>query len=134
MRIPGFTGATGGETRASEAEMPSDGGVSTLGEWEIGGASSLDSPLIVEVEEDRKDWVRGARWVSFNFLVSFHDILVIEGADVLLWGRMKRTQDEEDNNRVQCDPSRQKARLRRVSNAMNANGQSAGHPSRHNWC
>lgn len=67
-------------------------------------------------------------------LVSFHDILVIEGADVLLWGRMKRTQDEEDNNRVQCDPSRQKARLRRVSNAMNANGQSAGHPSRHNWC
>jgi hypothetical protein len=42
----------------------------TLGGLEATGvvaSSPLESPLIVEVEEDRpKDEVKGARWVSFN--------------------------------------------------------------------
>ena len=51
--------------------MPFDDGVEAmLGAWEATGVSSpapFDSPLIVEVEDDRpKPWVKGARCVSFN--------------------------------------------------------------------
>jgi hypothetical protein len=42
--------------------------VETLGDWEVTGVvSSLGSPLMVDVDDDRvKVWVKGARWVSFN--------------------------------------------------------------------
>jgi hypothetical protein len=47
-----------------------------LGVCETTGVSSPDSPLMVDVEDERvKVFVRGARCVSFNFLVSFHDIV-----------------------------------------------------------
>jgi hypothetical protein len=65
MRIPGFTGATGGETSDSEALIPSGLGDETVGVCAVSSFGSL--PLMVDVEEDRvKVLVKGARWVSFN--------------------------------------------------------------------
>jgi hypothetical protein len=88
MRIPGFTGATGGETRDSEAAVEAISGMHTqswshyvqipfvdvvveemLGGLEATGvraSSPFESPLIVEVEDERPKLVRGARCVSFN--------------------------------------------------------------------
>lgn len=95
MRIPGFTGFTGGETRHSEAAIPrgiSDrkpdslddrksipmpfdeavGVEAMLGGCEATGVSApspvpFESPLMVDVEEDRpKEFVKGARCVSLS--------------------------------------------------------------------
>jgi hypothetical protein len=76
--MPGWTAATGGETSDSEAVIPFDALVEILGVGvcEATGVSSPDSPLMVDVEEDRVNvCVKGARCVSFNFLVIFQDIV-----------------------------------------------------------
>jgi hypothetical protein len=89
-----LTGATGGETSDSEALIPLVLAVETLGDWEVTGVvSSLGSPLMVDVDDDRvKVWVKGARWVSFNFLVSFHDM--VKAGEERIGGR--ESMKEED--------------------------------------
>lgn len=86
--MPGLTGATGGETSDSEAAIPllevSD---DSLGVCDVAGVSSPDSPLIVDVEEERvKLCVKGARCVSLSLnilLVIFQDM--VKGRSGVSW-------------------------------------------------
>ena len=72
--MPGFGVITGTWVRASEAAIAFSCVGVAVPERPPGLLLSLS--VIVDVEGDReKVLVRGPRWVSFNFLVSFHDIL-----------------------------------------------------------
>jgi hypothetical protein len=66
---------------ASDAAIALSGGAGV--DELVGGAAIFSSlPVMVDVEGDlEKVLDRGPRWVSFNFLVSFHDILAMHGVD-----------------------------------------------------
>jgi len=76
-RIPGFGGFTTGIwLRASEAAISLVGvEVPEMLGWPL---SSL-SGVMVDVDVDlEKVFVKGPKWVSLSFLVSFHDMLFME--------------------------------------------------------
>jgi len=76
-RIPGFGVITGAWVRASEAAIA----------FSCVGVAAPERPpglfsfsVMVDVEGDREKVLGRDRWVSFNFLVIFHDIAAVNGS------------------------------------------------------
>jgi hypothetical protein len=102
IRIPGFTGATGGETRDSEAAIPFTDGVAEGGleDTGVGASSPFESALIVEVDDDRpNEEVKGARCVSFNLPVN---ILLVSFQDIVAVVKISRRKDQSPRCRNAC--------------------------------
>ena len=71
IKIPGFTGAEGGDIKASDALMSSTvvfSGTRVVADDVADDAPSVSLPFIVEVEVDlpAKEFFKGPRWVSLN--------------------------------------------------------------------
>lgn len=78
---------------ASEAAMA----LSVVGVTAPLACPSLSLSVMVEVDGDRAKALKGPRWVSFNFLVSFHDMIATDA----VFARDQMRPIDEAGSRIQ---------------------------------